>query len=210
VKLKFLLPLALFVPLLMAPSGGYPVNPTFQSVSIGAFSTANPLVVSEPAAASGLAEFSGNGTVPGSTSLAVGQTAGGQAVILARGAQSLVMGANAGSQIQVASTGIVSFSGNAQAPVVAFDVTLQVAPSIINCFHCQASPTAVRNSIGNYTIQPQSTGNWIWSCTYRNNATQPGGISINSTTTGGVVLLAYTPAGALSDAQGPVQCVGVS
>lgn len=34
-KLKYLLPLALFVPLLMAPSGGYPVNPTFQQVGVG-------------------------------------------------------------------------------------------------------------------------------------------------------------------------------
>jgi hypothetical protein len=33
-RLKWLLPLVAFFPLLMAPSGGYPVNPTFQSVAV--------------------------------------------------------------------------------------------------------------------------------------------------------------------------------
>lgn len=123
-KAKWLLPLALFVPLLMAPSGGYPVNPQFQSVavnnSLGGFvsvgctpgSTANPIVVCEPAGFSGLAEFSGNGTVPGTTSLAVGQSAGGQSVVLARGAQSLQLGANAGAQLQIQSNGNVTAQGS--------------------------------------------------------------------------------------------------
>lgn len=117
---------------------------------------------------------------------------------------------NVAGGVFVNGTALPTFTGNAQQPVVGFDVTLQVGPTVVNCTHCQASPTIVRNSAGNYTVTFQSTGAYNISCTYRNNATQPGGISINSIGTGSVTLLAYTPAGALSDAQGPLECVGIS
>lgn len=99
---------------------------------------------------------------------------------------------------------------NFQQPFISFDANLIVGPSILTCHYCQATPTVVRNSAGNFTLQPQSTGNYHWACTYRNNSTAPGGIAINSLTAGGLVLLTYTAAGALSDVQGTVECIGIA
>jgi hypothetical protein len=102
-------------------------------------------------------------------------------------------------------------SGNAQQPVVAFDASLLVGPSINTCLHCQASPTIVRNSVGNYTISPQSTGTYIWACTFRNNSGAPGFVGINSEGAGALTILTFSTAGSLADpSPNTINCVGVS
>lgn len=163
------------------------------------------------AGVSGLAELSGNAGTVGTNSLAVGQDSAGNGVLLQRGAKTLAIGNNGGGQISLTTTGVVQFVGNVQAPVIAFDASLQVAPVINTCLHCQASPTIVRNSVGNYTITAQSTGTYIWACTFRNNTAAPGTVGFNSTPVGGVQLLIFSTAGSLVDpSPNTIQCVGVS
>jgi hypothetical protein len=122
-RLKWLLPLALFVPLLMAPSGGYPTQPLFATVQASGVGAppctnpaVNPFVICAPAGQSGLMELSGNGNVPGTSSLAVGQTAAGVGTVQQRGTGSILnIGVN-GTQLSFDTSGNITAPGTGTVP----------------------------------------------------------------------------------------------
>lgn len=111
-KLKFLLPLALFVPILMAPSGGYPTSPQFQSVGIGQAAPASPSLAQTASvgtfwnlnvAAANFSQIQAQTTAPG-TAAAV--------AICANGVINVCGGSEAAGDSQLQGTGTLHILSN--------------------------------------------------------------------------------------------------
>lgn len=117
-RLSWLLPLIAFAPLLMAPSGGFPTQPTFQTVTVNSLPT-NAISVTASSslpgfylqAASGQSaqvSLSGNGNTEFSTDLLINQDSTNAANIINRAAGTLVLGTSNATRMTIASGGAVT------------------------------------------------------------------------------------------------------
>lgn len=78
---------------LMAPTGGYPSRPIFQTVNV----TSGSVQVTGTTGVQALAVFAANGLNPGTQGLAVGQGGAGATVVLNRGTTPLALSAGVGA-----------------------------------------------------------------------------------------------------------------